>query len=342
MAQLTGNKVKDTYGQILKVETSGITTTRKTVESGIGESTALSLGSTSVGLQNPYATSVPSSNTLSTALFLDVDGQIKTRTLGTQAFDSVAPVTDYDTGWIEMDSFDGITGLFRHDGNPNPPKYRIVNRQVFLKGFFILPVTSLYQDQNSPAVELYNDVETTQSSTLATLNTGVTPTQDGRIILNKIFTNDGFYLDEDEHGALFLPMFRYGIDPTSTRKFMYNTFAAFKFNADLTAEIQSMHYYEQAGQVNAIPIHQSATHEVLNKFIGGSGYTFMNYDSSGQYYTHFLNNTDKRSVADSNVEIPYTFLGDGEDMNTWGGVIVPLDGISFFLSRNLSLSQIHP
>lgn len=342
MAQLTGNKVKDTYGQLLKLQTSGVTTTRKTVESGIGESTALSVGSTSVGLSNPYASSVPSSNTLSTALFLDVDGQIKSRTLGTQAFESVAPITDYDTGWIDMEDFNGASGLKAVSGNPFAPKYRIVNRQVFFKGFFIIPLASIDGEATSPLVGVYSDIETTRSSTVGTLDTGVTVPGDGRLLFNKIFTNDSFQLDEAEFGSLFLPMFRYGVDASNQRKFMYNTFAALKFNADLSMEVQSMHYFEEMGQQPLVPIHQSATHEVINKFIGGSGYTFMNYDNQASYYTHFLNNTDKRVVSDSNIEIPYSFMGDGSDMSTWGGVIVPLEGISIFLSRNLSLSSIHP
>ena len=91
MATLSGNKVKDTYTSLLKLESNGVTSTLKTVEDGAGVDSALKLSTTEVEVAALSFGSAPTASASElTALLVDGTNNVVTRELDSTAFDTAA------------------------------------------------------------------------------------------------------------------------------------------------------------------------------------------------------------------------------------------------------------
>lgn len=345
MAQLTGQKVKDTYSKLLQLSTSGVTTTRKTIESGIGEATALSLGSSSVGLQNPYVSSVPVGTTEFAAMFADSNGQLVTRQLGTNAFESgyPAPVVDFDSGWKDINQYDSVsqTGIVKISGLPSDrtAQYRVINRTVHLRGNIYIPLSQNNGDPGAPAVTTISDIEQTQSSTVSEFDNGVT-VGNGVITLPSIKPNDVIKPEKDTYLSIFFPFFRNGktFNAGDQFKFMYNTFGALKITDNGNIVIESLHAFEMAGPSALQIVPMNPIREIMNRWETGSTHYISSYVN---YKTYNINNSDQRVIATTGLPVPYNFSGDGSDMYTWGGLCIVLDGLSFNIADSVPLDSIH-
>lgn len=88
MATLTGNKVKDSYQSLLKLSTAGATSTIKTVEDGLGVSTALKVSTDTVEVNSLKISTTPtvSSSELTVLVYDDATDEVKTRELDVSAF----------------------------------------------------------------------------------------------------------------------------------------------------------------------------------------------------------------------------------------------------------------
>ena len=95
MGTLSGQRVKDAFGSLLKMESGTATSTTKIIEDGAGNDTALKLSTVKVEVNGTLAfTSAPSTgSTEVAALFLDASNNIVKRNLGTAAFTSGASLT---------------------------------------------------------------------------------------------------------------------------------------------------------------------------------------------------------------------------------------------------------
>lgn len=85
MASLSGNKIKDTYNMLLKLESAEVSASEQVVEDGAGNNTALKLSTDTVETTGDLKISgTPStSTTLTKALMLSTSGVIVTRDLNT-------------------------------------------------------------------------------------------------------------------------------------------------------------------------------------------------------------------------------------------------------------------
>lgn len=95
MGTLSGQRVKDAYTSLLKLESGTATSTTKVIEDGAGNDTALKLSTTKVEVNGTLGfTTAPSTGASEvTALFLDASNNVIKRNLGTAAFTSGASLT---------------------------------------------------------------------------------------------------------------------------------------------------------------------------------------------------------------------------------------------------------
>ena len=91
MATLSGNKVKDTFESLLKLESNGATTTLKAVEDGAGVDTALKLSTDTVEIDGTLSfTAAPTTDSSElTALLVDGNNNVVKRELDSTAFSSL-------------------------------------------------------------------------------------------------------------------------------------------------------------------------------------------------------------------------------------------------------------
>lgn len=94
MATLSGNKVKDTYSSLLKLESNGVTSTLKTVEDGAGTDSALKLSTDTVEVNGTlsFTTAPTTSSDELTGLFIDGSNNIVKRDLDSSAFSASTQV----------------------------------------------------------------------------------------------------------------------------------------------------------------------------------------------------------------------------------------------------------
>lgn len=94
MATLSGNKVKDTYQSLLKLNSNGATTTIKAIEDGAGVETALSLSTDMVQVDALSFSTAPNTDGAElTALLIDGSNNVVKRELDSSAFSAVATNT---------------------------------------------------------------------------------------------------------------------------------------------------------------------------------------------------------------------------------------------------------
>ena len=87
MGSLSGNKIKDTYSSILKMETNGATSSLKTIEDGAGVDTALKISTTEVQVESlSFSTSPTTNSSELTALLVDASNNVVKRELNAVAF----------------------------------------------------------------------------------------------------------------------------------------------------------------------------------------------------------------------------------------------------------------
>mgnify|MGYP003636222120 FL=1 len=92
MATLTGNKVKDTYTSLLKLDTNGLTSTLKSIEDGAGVVSAIKLSTDTVEVDGTLSfTAAPATDAAElTVLLVDSSNNVVKRELSTVAFTGTA------------------------------------------------------------------------------------------------------------------------------------------------------------------------------------------------------------------------------------------------------------
>ena len=94
MATLSGNKVKDTYESLLKLESNGVTTTLKTVEDGAGVDSALKLATDKVEVVALSFSAAPATDASElTVLLVDGSNNVVKRELDSSAFSADSGVS---------------------------------------------------------------------------------------------------------------------------------------------------------------------------------------------------------------------------------------------------------
>ena len=92
MATLSGNKVKDTYSSLLKLDTNGLTSSLKVVEDGAGVDSAIKLSTDTLEVDGTLSfTTAPATNSSElTALLVDGSNNVVKRELDAIAFSGAA------------------------------------------------------------------------------------------------------------------------------------------------------------------------------------------------------------------------------------------------------------
>jgi hypothetical protein len=187
MGTLAGQKVKDVYGSLLKIDSGNASTTTKTIEDGIGTDTALKLGTTAVEVNGELRfTNAPiTGGAATTALFFDGTKVVK-RDLGSNAFTSSntsytadSPLTLTSTTFgvnnpanLEQstsETLSSVDGFLVYDATSAVYKGLTVNEllgYVNVNGAPALPAGSTTQVQ-------FNNAGVFGASSLLTMSTGV-------------------------------------------------------------------------------------------------------------------------------------------------------------------------
>ena len=103
MSTLSGQKIKDKFGNLLHVE-GGVTSSTKNVEDGTGDATALKLSTTEVEINGTQSfTAAPATdNSEATGLFINGSNEVVKRELAATAFTTdVAPYPESVIGYVD-------------------------------------------------------------------------------------------------------------------------------------------------------------------------------------------------------------------------------------------------
>ena len=333
MATLAGEKVKDKYGNLLQVN-GGVDGTLSTVEDGNGNTSALKLSSTEVGLPSTGTkfTGTPS-NAASELTMLMVNGsnQVVTREFDFTMSDNIS----VDTGWRDMHTLADDGGTFyglNYDGTGDintSIQSRYVGREVKLKGDLYIPLDRVGSGTDTLATSLAEN-KTHDKTKLFTASgwTGASY----KISTPVIFSSDVAASFDDnmveQQLTPFTPVSRtVFLTSASASTVTYTTFVSVFITSDLKLEIRSRLY-----DTNGDHVHVSPVEEIL-----------MNFNTSHNFvdYTDYLNTLNQDAKANANHAPQFDFNGRGEsDMANWGGLKLRLDGLSFMLDSTVGLEII--
>lgn len=340
MATLSGQKVKDKYGNLLQVE-GGVDGTLKPVESGNGVPTALKLSSTEVQLPSSGTkfTGTPSNNTsVVKMLMLNGSNELVTRDFDFTLSDNIT----VDTGWRDMHTLADDGGTFyglNYDGTGDintSIQSRYVGREVKLKGELYVPLDF---DGTTGTGAVATSETQNRNADRSTLHTASGWTGDDyKITTPVIFSANVAELFDDsmveQQLTPFVPISR-TIKTTSTDiDVTYTTFVSIFITSDLKLEIRSR-YAELGGSAATAEISKlvSPLNEILPRFDTG--------DSHFLDWTDRTNQQNSSAVAHANVTPQFNFNGRGEvNMASWGGLKIRLDGLSFMLDSSVNLEII--
>lgn len=191
MSTLSGQKIKDKFGNLLHVE-GGVTSTTKNVEDGTGDASALKLSSTKVEINGTldFTTAPTTSGSEATALLINGSNEVVKRELGTAAFlkefpriiarvasdQAVADGTNVNAVYAPVDNSDA-TASFAQDAASNysfPTTSRI---EVGTAGIYRIDV-SLYLTGNTGTPNITIDLNV-NGATVASAYRSKTASQPG-------------------------------------------------------------------------------------------------------------------------------------------------------------------
>ena len=340
MASFTGRKVKDSYGEALKVSTGSVDGTLKTVEDGLGNDSALEISNNSVkstgNLESDGSLNVSGETTLRTvnlsttdvkALVVDSNGLVLYRDLGTGAFEP-----QFDSGWRDLDTYgDGtLFGLPTYSDKPNYAQYRVVNRTVFFRGNIYIPLT----DGAGGYVNPYSGTITSNESgisssngwTISAGNSIITPNLTG----NSTIAPDNNIVFKDRIGSRLI---RSGNSSDGLR--LYTLMSIF-LNTDGTISLQSIKDVEEpsTGGISSSQIFQDQRRYLISKVEAGDyALDWQNYRTSSNGSNTFYNTWSHGTNT-------YPFAFDGTNSSFLGGIDFNIDGIFYQISESTPISAI--
>lgn len=185
MATLSGNKVKDTYTSLLKLDSNGVTSSLKVVEDGAGTDSALKLSTDTVEVDGTLSfTTAPTTDSAElTALLVDGSNNVVKRELDSSAFSGGAVnsfntisvsgqtdvVADSSTDTLTFVGGDGIDVTT----NAATDTVTIANSSFGFKTISVSGQTNVVADSNDDTLTLEGgvgiDISTTASSDTVTI-----------------------------------------------------------------------------------------------------------------------------------------------------------------------------
>lgn len=205
MSTLSGQKIKDKFGNLLHVE-GGVTSTTKNVEDGTGDASALKLSTTKVEVNGTLDfTSAPSTdNTEETALLINASNEVVKRELGTAAFKeefpriiarqgsnrAIASGGNSNMGFAAVDNADA-TASFAQDDSTNYTFPTTEKLQVGAAGIYRIDVSlSLVDNTSTPNITIELRVNGTGVCSAYRKNTAAEPSMASFFYAQKLAAND--------------------------------------------------------------------------------------------------------------------------------------------------------
>ena len=346
MATLSGQKVKDKFGSLLQVD-EGLTSSNKAVEDGSGVDSALKLGTGEVEVNGTLKfSSAPSEDTSElTQLMLNSSNVV------VRQEKSANSIGDIDSGWKALPLNTNNSGTFTGINYATATSatnvnsglaFRIVGRQVFLKGQCYIPLdigggdraTTKAQNQASTATAVYT-------------SSGMVTGAARRLVFPTLFDNDSSAVAssglQEQVLQRWTPFWRQ--ITVGGEFFTYNTFATVVISTEGKLEVRPFPDYDNTTVDGTADTHQPYSWAELQMKLGiENNMHLAEYDS----YQHGIDNngsgSDHRTVTDAEKDSPFAFdgrVGTGNQLTQWGGLQFSLDGMSFLLGDTVTATQIN-
>ena len=346
MATLSGQKVKDKFGNLLQVD-EGLTSSNKAVEDGSGVDSALKLGTGEVEVNGTLKfSSAPSEDTSElTQLMLNSSNVV------VRQEKSANSVGDIDSGWKALPLNTNNSGTFTGINYATATSatnvnsglaFRIVGRQVFLKGQCYIPLdigsgdraTTKAQNQASTATAVYT-------------SSGMVTGAARRLVFPTLFDNDSSAVAssglQEQVLQRWTPFWRQ--ITVGGEFFTYSTFATVVISTEGKLEVRPFPDYDNTTVDGTADTHQTYSWAELQMKLGiENNMHLAEYDSYQNGIDNSGSGDDKRAVTNTGQDSPFAFdgrVGTGNQLTQWGGLQFSLDGMSFLLGDTVTATQIN-
>lgn len=256
---------------------------------------------------------------------------VKPGNLNTSDFNNNAGFEQYfDSGWNSLYTYSSSNpyGLYPLTENANPPMYRIINRVVFFKGVYIVPL------ENAGNLVLNtSDYYNTFSSDVAFTDTGLVNNTNGSIQTPPLFSNDILYPGND-----FL------------HEHVFTVRRIKELNSNNALSLQSVIniIFRENGILDLVSLYDRE--DPIAPFIGAEKDFLIRHlitvANANDYNLNFANyrttmdgaGTTNLNYAQGSYQYPFSF--DGSRWDNLGGCKIKLDGMFYHIDKNTSISQI--
>lgn len=257
---------------------------------------------------------------------------VKSKNLKTSDFNNNSNFEQYfDSGWNSLYTYsaENTNGFFPLTENLNPPMFRIINRVVYFKGDYIIPL----EDPSGNLVVNTSDYYQTFSSAVAFSNTGLTNNTNGSIKTPTLFSNSFLY---PSNNCVYKNIF-------INRKIKEaNSTAALNLQSSIDV------IFRKNGIMDLISIYDGED-PILPFSTGEKDFLIRNLITvvnAGEFNLNFSNyRTSMDNVGNTNLnytqgsyEYPFSF--DGSRWDNLGGCKLKMDGMFYLIDENTTISQI--
>ncbi len=347
MATLSGQKVKDKFGNLLQIDNGLTDASSRVVEDGSGVDSALKLGTGEVEVNGTLKfSSAPSEDTSElTQLMLNSSNVV------VRQEKSANSIGDIDSGWKALPLNTNNSGTFTGVNYATATSatnvnsglaFRIVGRQVFLKGQCYIPLdigsgdraTTKAQNQASTATAVYT-------------SSGMVTGSARRLVFPTLFDNDSSAVAssglQEQVLQRWTPFWRQ--ITVGGEFFTYNTFATVAITTDGKLEVRPFPDYDNAIVDGTADTHQTYSWaELQMKLDTNDTMHLVDYDAYKNGRISSGAGADQRIVTNTGQDSPFAFdgrVGTGNQLTQWGGLQFSLDGMSFLLGDTVTATQIN-
>ena len=350
MATLSGQKVKDKFGNLLQVDNGLTDASSRVVEDGNGVDSALKLGTGEVEVNGTLKfSSAPSEDTSElTQLMLNSSNVV------VRQEKSANSIGDIDSGWKALPLNTNNSGTFTGINYSTSTSatnvnsglaFRIVGRQVFLKGQCYIPLdigggdraTTKAQNQASTATAVYT-------------SSGMVTGSARRLVFPTLFDNDSSAVAssglQEQVLQRWTPFWRQ--ITVGGEFFTYNTFATVAITTEGKLEVRPFPDYDNAIVDGTADTHQTYSWAELQMKLSVpmtlcTWFKTMTHIKMEEYQVE-LELTKEHCNKHWSGASPFAFdgrVGTGNQLTQWGGLQFSLDGMSFLLGDTVTATQIN-
>lgn len=333
---LGNQSIKDTFKRVIFLPSDNVSGSFKSFVDADDNPTGLAVSSDAVRANYLDITNIDAGTSGDTEVLLRTAGgtRIVTRAISEIAFDP----SQYDSGWRDIAGWNGTTvtnGFPELTGEPDRPQYRVIGHRVVFRGKLIIPLAN----SGGNFITAYSTYKNEQRTSLPSSgDTGFVESSGNYIQTPSIFSSSTLSPQKKATHQM-IPMYRViESSADSTEAVRVETYVTLEFTTSGDIFLRTIKSEETRTDdfPSASRQYDSLKRRLVTNVLTGD-YSLEMQDTrtstDGSTNVYFFNVSPSATLV-------YGFDFDGTDSSYYGGMILQLDHLDYYLDQSVSLDTI--